>query len=169
MQHFQTRHKLTACRDTTHEHAHPLIPCPLTDADLLARYMQAGDESAFTALVRAHESLVIGTAARITGNVDLARDLAQQVFATLAQKPWMLTDRTSLAGWLHHAARHIALRTARSETARQCRHDQIVLESPAAPEGDVWPLLEEALAAPRCRAGQGRAECLWDHFSRIPP
>ena len=119
---------------------------PPTDAHLLSRYMQAGDEAAFAALVRAHERLVIGTAARITGNAESARDVAQQVFATLAQKAWLLTDRTSLAGWLHHAARHIALRMVRSESARQRRHQQITLESPAAPESDVWPMLEEALA-----------------------
>ena len=117
-----------------------------SDADLLCRYMQAGDEAAFAALVRAHERLVIGTATRITGNAELARDVAQQVFATLAQKGWMLTGRTSLAGWLHHAARHVALRVARSETARDRRHEQLALETPAAPESDVWPMLEEALA-----------------------
>ena len=119
---------------------------PPTDADLLSRYMEAGDEAAFAALVRAHERLVIGTAARITGNAESARDVAQQVFATLAQKAWMLTDRTSLAGWLHHAARHVALRATRSETARNRRHDQLALDDPAAPESDVWPMLEEALA-----------------------
>lgn len=120
---------------------------PLTDADLLGRYLQAGDERAFATLVRTHERLVIGTAARVTGNAELARDVAQLVFATLAQKAWLLTDRMCLAGWLHHAARHIALRTLRSETARQRRHEQIASETPATPENDVWPTLEEALAA----------------------
>ncbi len=118
-----------------------------TDGDLLARYLQAGDEGAFAALVRTHERLVIGTAARVTGNAEQARDVAQQVFATLAQKAWLLTDRTSLAGWLHHAARHIALRMARSEHARQRRHEAIAMEGQAATETDVWPTLEEALAA----------------------
>jgi RNA polymerase sigma factor (sigma-70 family) len=117
-----------------------------TDSDLLARYMQAGDERAFAELVRVHERLVIGTATRITGNAESARDVAQQVFATLAQKAWMLTDRTSLAGWLHHAARHVALRTARSETARNRRHEQLAVENMDTAENDVWPLLEEALA-----------------------
>ena len=119
---------------------------PPSDADLLFRYLEAGDEAAFAALVRAHERLVIGTAARITGNAESARDVAQQVFATLAQKAWMLTDRTSLAGWLHHAARHVALRMKRSETARNRRHEQLTLDNPVAPESDVWPMLEEALA-----------------------
>lgn len=117
-----------------------------TDADLLARYMQAGDEAAFAELVRVHERLVIGTAARITGNAELARDVAQQVFATLAQKAGTLTDRTSLAGWLHHASRHVALRLARSETARKRRHEQLISDDPATLDNAVWPMLEDALA-----------------------
>lgn len=120
---------------------------PTTDSDLLARYMQAGDEGAFTALVRTHERLVIGTATRITGNVEAARDVAQQVFATLARKAWLLTGRTSLVGWLHHAARHLALKAVRGERARQRRHEQVASENPSVPQSDIWPTLEEALAA----------------------
>ncbi len=120
---------------------------PLTDADLLARYLQAGDEGAFAALVRTHERLVIGTAARVTGDTELARDVAQQVFATLAQKAWLLTDRTSLAGWLHHAARHVALRAVRGETSRQRRHEETAAEGAPTRESDAWPILEDALAA----------------------
>ncbi len=120
---------------------------PLTDADLLARYLQAGDEGAFAALVRTHERLVIGTAARVTGDLELARDVAQQVFATLAQKAWLLADRASLAGWLHHAARHVALRAVRGEAARQRRHEQTAGEGAAARDSDAWPVLEDSLAA----------------------
>jgi RNA polymerase sigma factor (sigma-70 family) len=120
---------------------------PPTDADLLSRYMQTGDEGAFAALVRMHERLVIGTAARVTGDAELARDVAQQVFATLAQKAWLLTDRTSLAGWLHHASRHVALRAVRGETARQRRHELTAKENSVARESDVWPVLEDALSA----------------------
>ena len=120
---------------------------PPTDANLLSRYLQAGDEGAFAMLVRAHERLVIGTAARVTGDAELARDVAQQVFATLAQKAWLLTDRASLAGWLHHAARHVALRAVRGETARRRRHEQTTGEGAAARDSDAWPVLEDALAA----------------------
>lgn len=117
-----------------------------TDAELISRYLKMGDQHAFAALVQTHERLVTGTAVRVTGNVEAARDVAQQVFAALAKKAWLLTDRTSLAGWLHHAARHIAQRMTRSETARQRRHERIALEAPAAQESQVWPALEEALA-----------------------
>ena len=120
---------------------------PTTDSDLLSRYLQAGDEGAFTALVRTHERLVIGTAARVTGDAELARDVAQQVFATLVQKAWLLADRTSLAGWLHHAARHIALRVVRGEAARQRRHEKTAGEGAATRDSDAWPVLEDALAA----------------------
>ncbi len=122
---------------------------PPTDADLLSRYMQAGDEGAFAALVRTHERLVIGTAARVTGDAELARDVAQQVFATLAQKAWLITGRASLAGWLHHASRHVALRAVRGEMARKRRHEQTTVESAAARDSDAWPVIEDALAALR--------------------
>ncbi|MEZ5387932.1 MAG: RNA polymerase sigma factor [Prosthecobacter sp.] len=122
-------------------------PISTTDAELLGRYLQSGDESAFAALVRSHERLVIGTAARITGDSELARDVAQLVFATLAQKAWILIDRICLTGWLHHATRHISLRMLRSEKARQRRHEQIDLDVTTAQENDFWPTLEEALAA----------------------
>src|SRR6478735_3437764 len=56
----------------------------VTDADLLWRYLREGDESAFSSLVRMHERMVIATAWRLTGDADLARDVAQQVFATVA-------------------------------------------------------------------------------------
>jgi RNA polymerase sigma factor (sigma-70 family) len=118
-----------------------------TDADLLSRYMQAGDEGAFAALVRTHQRLVIGTAVRVTGDAELARDVAQQVFAMLAQKAWLLSGRASLAGWLHHASRHVALRAVRSETARQRRHEQAAGKSTDTRDSDAWPVLEDALAA----------------------
>src|SRR5688572_5064780 len=86
-----------------------------TDAELLSRYLREGDEHAFAALARRHERMVIGTAWRHLGDPDLARDIAQQVFATLARKAKLLTGRASLAGWLHIAATHIASRTRSAE------------------------------------------------------
>ncbi len=53
-------------------------PSP-NDTELLSRYMRVGDEQAFASLVQAHEGLVIGTATRITGNAESARDVALSV------------------------------------------------------------------------------------------
>src|SRR4029450_4081502 len=118
----------------------------LTDADLLSRYLRDGDEGAFASLVRAHERMVIGTAWRYTGDSELARDVAQQVFATLAQKATLLAERKSLAGWLHIAATHFAKRTRMAEAARRTRHEQAAVQSSERDGGDAGPLLEEALS-----------------------
>jgi RNA polymerase sigma factor (sigma-70 family) len=118
----------------------------ITDADLLSRYLREGDERAFASLVRAHERMVIGTAWRYTGDSELARDVAQQVFATLAQKATLLAGRKSLAGWLHIAATHYATRTRMAEAARRTRHEQASIQATERDSGDAGPLLEEALS-----------------------
>src|SRR5687767_6609370 len=102
----------------------------VTDADLLTRYLREGDECAFASLVQMHERMVIGTAWRHTGDSELARDVAQQVFATLANKAALLSGRKSLAGWLHIAATHLAARARAAETARRIRQDQTADHSP---------------------------------------
>jgi RNA polymerase sigma factor (sigma-70 family) len=131
-----------------------------TDADLLSRYLRDGDEGAFAALVRAHERMVIGTAWRRTGDAELARDVAQQVFVTLARKAALLADRQSVAGWLHLAATHLATRTWQAEEARRNRHEQAALQPAERRDDEPWPALEEALAS----LGAAEREALVLHF-----
>lgn len=116
-----------------------------TDADLLAGYLQHGDERAFATLVDLHERMVIGTAWRRTGDAELARDIAQEVFATLARKAAWLTERRSIAGWLYTTTVHLASRARHSDTARRAREQQY--SSSDHPEScePLWTLLEEAL------------------------
>src|SRR5262249_32972460 len=76
----------------------------LSDAELLARYLREDCEASFAAIVAQHQSMVVGTALRRTGDLELARDVAQQVFALLARKAAWLTERDSLAGWLYRSA-----------------------------------------------------------------
>jgi DNA-directed RNA polymerase specialized sigma24 family protein len=130
------------------------------DAELLARYSRDGDDSAFAALVRNHQAMVVGAAWRRTGDVELARDVAQQVFATLAQKAWMLADRKSLAGWLHVAATHLAIRAQQSEAARRRRQEQAAAAERVGGGGQPWPLLEEALIS----LGDGEREAVVLHY-----
>jgi hypothetical protein len=57
----------------------------ISGPDLLADYVRGGDDRAFAAVVALHERMVIGTAWRRTGDAELARDIAQEVFATFAR------------------------------------------------------------------------------------
>jgi RNA polymerase sigma factor (sigma-70 family) len=132
----------------------------VTDADLLSRYLREGDEGAFSSLVQMHERMVIGTAWRYTGDSELARDVAQQVFATLAAKAALLAGRKSLAGWLHIAATHLAARTRAAEAARRNRQEQVAVHSAERANEDAGMVLEEALSS----LGSAEREVLILHY-----
>jgi RNA polymerase sigma factor (sigma-70 family) len=94
----------------------------LSDNQLLDRYCSEQAEAEFEELVRRHAALVYRTALRqLNGDVDLARDVAQTVFADLAQKARSLHGHRSLAGWLYTSARFASAKMARSEQRRQIR------------------------------------------------
>jgi DNA-directed RNA polymerase specialized sigma24 family protein len=65
---------------------------PKSDAQLLREYAESGSESAFTELVTRHTDLVYSAALRQVPSSDLARDVAQNVFTSLAR------DARTLAG-----------------------------------------------------------------------
>ena len=124
------------------------------DWDKLRRFRQEGDEEAFADLVREYINLVWTTAFRITGDADLAGDVAQTVFADFARKADRLPDTTILAGWLHRAASFAARRAVRDEIRRRSRERQAMelelAHEPASDELDpVLPFLDEAIAALR--------------------
>ncbi|RYD72116.1 MAG: sigma-70 family RNA polymerase sigma factor, partial [Verrucomicrobiaceae bacterium] len=94
---------------------------PISDAELLRRYEKGNNETAFRALVERYQGMVVGAAFRRTGNGELAREVAQEVFAALARKARFLTGRASIGGWLHQAAVYQAARAMQSE-ARPVRN-----------------------------------------------
>ncbi len=98
-----------------------------------------------------HEKLVIGAALRRTGDLEAARDVAQEVFAGLARKARQLTDRECLAGWLYRAASYEAARVVQSSARREIRHRRLIEDQKGGvatnSEGEHWAVLEEAMAA----------------------
>lgn len=75
----------------------------------------------FRRLVEAYGGLVQGTAARVLGNGESARDVSQAVFADLARLATQLPDDTSLGGWLHRHTVFLALRQRRADRRRGAR------------------------------------------------
>jgi RNA polymerase sigma-70 factor (ECF subfamily) len=116
-----------------------------SDSTLLESWCEHRSESAFAELVRRYERLVTGAALRRAGDLEVARDVAQQVFAMLAAKARLLIGRTSIAGWLYHAASHVAAQLRRSDARRLARHLAAADHDPDATD-DHWGILEEALA-----------------------
>jgi RNA polymerase sigma factor (sigma-70 family) len=124
------------------------------DHELLRRYAEHGAEEAFNELVQRHLNLVWAAARRVTGNTDLARDVAQTVFTDLARKAGTLPRETVLAGWLYRAACHAAAKQVRGEVRRILReHQAMAMQEPTLPDSataqaaeELQPVLDAALA-----------------------
>ncbi|MBC7366500.1 MAG: sigma-70 family RNA polymerase sigma factor [Undibacterium sp.] len=123
------------------------------DATLLRRYTDDRAEDAFAELVRRHLDGVYSAALRrVGGDVHLAQDVAQQVFAALATKADTLARHATLTGWLYTATRHAAANIVRGERRRKRReeeaHTMHEAFSPAGNEADwsrVAPVLDETI------------------------
>lgn len=99
------------------------------DAELLARYVMAGDEAAFAAVVGRYGGLVLGVARRQLADAGRAEDVFQATFLALARAAGRLRRQTPLANWLYT----VALRQARKARYRDARRDSAERAAPAAP------------------------------------
>lgn len=125
-----------------------------TDCELLRQYARHDSQRAFTEIVDRYQAMVLGTAYRRTGCLELARDLAQEVFATLARKASLLVGRASVGGWLHQATVYQSMRALQSESRRHSRHQALLVEAAEKPKGlgapsgpERWAVLEESIDA----------------------
>lgn len=140
------------------------------DAQLLFSYLDHRDEAAFAELVRRYIDLVWGTGYRVTGDADLARDVAQTVFTELAKAAPRFPSQMALGGWLYRTAYHTAAKMVRSNVRREQRERQIMAtysfqaESPGEePTGEsLLPALDEAIA----QLGQTDREAIVLRFLR---
>jgi RNA polymerase sigma factor (sigma-70 family) len=128
---------------------------PKSDAQLLREYAESGSESAFTELVARHTDLVYSAALRQVSSSDLACDVAQNVFTSLARGARTLAGKlnpdASLAGWLCRCTRNLTLNLRRDDFRRQSRERQAMENLHPSPEtapdwGRLRPLLDEALS-----------------------
>ena len=62
---------------------------------------RSGDVTAFEQLLHLHERCVLRLAARLTGNLDDAKDISQEVFLKLHRELRSLRDGTQIAPWLY--------------------------------------------------------------------
>ena len=70
------------------------------DAPLIGRIL-AGDEAAFTELVRRYEGKVYQLALRLTGNQMDANDVIQEVFLSVYQKLHTFRGQAAFSSWLY--------------------------------------------------------------------
>src|SRR5262249_13843260 len=122
-----------------------------SDLELLARYTGEKEEDAFAEIVRRHLDLVYSAALRQVRSPQLADEVAQSTFLSLARAANRLTPDTLLAAWLYRVAHRTAANVVRREARRQLR-EQIATEmnavnATAADWTHIEPLLDEAMHA----------------------
>jgi RNA polymerase sigma factor (sigma-70 family) len=104
---------------------------PLSDGELLRRYLTAGEEDAFAEIVRRNGPLVLRACRHVLGETTAAEDAFQATFLLLARKGRGLPPAGSLAGWLHVAAVRIAGDARRAEWRRRRRESAAGARPPA--------------------------------------
>ncbi|MFO0880975.1 MAG: RNA polymerase sigma factor, partial [Gemmataceae bacterium] len=103
-----------------------------TDAQLLDRFVQKKDETAFELLVRRHGPMVFAVCRREIQEIHEAEDAFQATFLVLVRKAGELRQPDRLASWLHGVAYRVA-RKARKLSARR-RAEPLNLDDVNGPE-----------------------------------
>lgn len=94
---------------------------PSTDHELLQRFVNHRDESAFAVLVERHAALVLGLCRSILRNLHDAEDIFQATFLVLARKAASIRKGQSLGSWLYAVAYRLAHKVrARADKQRRC-------------------------------------------------
>jgi RNA polymerase sigma factor (sigma-70 family) len=125
----------------------------LDDAELLRRYVDDGDESAFESLVERHGPLVLHVCRRYLRDPEAISDAFQATFLILIRRAPSVRDRRLLGNWLYGVASRVSLR-ARSHAWTRSRRESTLdtLDFPSHPapdplcQSDDHRLLHEELA-----------------------
>ena len=122
------------------------------DDELLRRFLEQRDQTAFATLVERHGAMVLSVCRSVLGHQQDAEDAVQATFLVLAGKAGSIYRRDGLASWLHG----VALRIARKARAARRRQQTMVMAVPSpgcvSPAdglswGEVREVLHQELAA----------------------
>ena len=82
----------------------------MTDRELLQRFREQHEQSAFAELMQRHGPMVLRVCQRVLHHAQDAEDAFQATFLILASKAASVRRTDSVASWLHGVARRIAVR-----------------------------------------------------------
>ena len=108
----------------------------------LMRLVAQGDTAAFAELVERHQTLVVGTVARMLGSNADVEDIAQQVFIRVWKSAGRYVPRAKFTTWLLKITRNLVF----NELRRSKRRAQVPLQSDL--ESEQLPLKDEAVRPP---------------------
>src|SRR5262245_52425903 len=125
----------------------------LSDRELVGRFVESNNESAFSVLVERYGAMVLGVCRRLLPLHD-AEDACQAVFLVLARKAASLRKVETLGCWLHGVARRVSANAGRDAELRKARETGAARSAPRNPVEEAgW---HEVLAA------------LDEEFGRLP-
>ncbi len=95
-----------------------------TGQELLAEFIQYGNQKPFEEIVRRYAGMVFNTCFRVTKDKHEAEDATQAVFLTLALQARRGADIKALGPWLQQVAKRLSLDTRRSKKRRKTREER---------------------------------------------
>ena len=101
-----------------------------------------GDTAAFETLIERHQTLVLGTVARMLGSNSDVEDLAQQVFLRVWRSAGRYVPRAKFTTWLLKITRNLVF----NEMRRTKRHAHVPIQPEA--QGEEIPLKDESVQSP---------------------
>jgi RNA polymerase sigma factor (sigma-70 family) len=117
-----------------------------SDADLLDRFTDAADPTAFTELVRRYAVLVWGQCRHLLASEADAEDAFQATFLALARSAKTIRQPGRLGPWLHAVAYRICLNARRVSARRTDRERAAALSEATVPVADsAWDALAAAV------------------------
>jgi RNA polymerase sigma factor (sigma-70 family) len=131
-------------------HLHDLLDSAtaqgLSDAQLLGRYAEHRDETAFATLVARHARLVWGVCRHRLHRDEDAEDAFQATFFILARRAGSIRKAEAVGSWLHGVAHRVAMKAKKSARRRQIRERQATRTASSPPPSDLsWRELQAAL------------------------
>ena len=115
-----------------------LAAAPLTDGQLLDRFIRERSEDAFAVLVDSDDAaMVLTLACGVLHDPHEAEDVFQATFLVLAEEVCSIRRRRALGGWLHQVTYRLALK-AKANNARRQTHQRLAKIVPEpAPEANL--------------------------------
>lgn len=121
------------------------------DAELVGRFVERRDESAFTAIVRRYGALVLGVCRRVLRHEQDAEDAFQATFLVFARDAAAVRRAGAIGNWLYGVAHNVA-RKARATRSRRERKERAAAQhrrpdTPPAAADDLAEILDAELTA----------------------
>jgi RNA polymerase sigma factor (sigma-70 family) len=121
-----------------------------SDAELLERFAEQRDETAFSSLLRRHGPLIWSVCRRVLAEEHAAEDAFQATFLVLVRKARSVSKKASVRSWLYGVALRVAVRARQREDLRRLRERGAPIRQTdeARTEAgweDVRPILDEEI------------------------